>query len=54
MDSYQLMNSGKENVNIQISLFYFSFESHIMTNLGEKLTDEELDEIVRETYVGEG
>ena len=26
---------------------------HVMTNLGDNLTDEELDEMIRETYINE-
>lgn len=55
LDSYQLLNCGKrrsrtdEKVLISILL-----QSHIMTNLGEKLTDEEIDEMMRVVDSGVG
>ena len=39
-------------LTFQIYLFYF--QSHVMTNLGEKLTDEEVDEMIREADIDGG
>ncbi len=54
MDFYQLLNFGKGKTNIQIYLFCFFFKSHVMTNLGEKFTDEEVDELIREADIDGG
>jgi hypothetical protein len=54
MDLYQLLNFGKGKTNIQIYLFCFFFKSHVMTNLGEKFTDEEVDELIREADIDGG
>ena len=35
-------------------LFNISIHSHVMTNLGEKLTDEEVDEMIREADIDGG
>ena len=53
MDSSQLLNSGRTremNVSVQRHLCF----SHVMTNLGEKLTDEEVDEMIREADIDGG
>jgi hypothetical protein len=52
MDLYQLLNFGKERSDLY-HLFLSNF-SHVMTNLGEKLTDEEVDEMIREADIDGG
>ena len=52
MDLYQLLNFGKYFPHLLVhSPFHFS---HVMTNLGEKLTDEEVDEMIREADIDGG
>jgi hypothetical protein len=54
MDLYQLLNFGKRKKKLETyGLIYFS-SSHVMTNLGEKLTDEEVDEMIREADIDGG
>ena len=53
MDLSQRLNSGKTRemkVSVQRHLCF----SHVMTNLGEKLTDEEVDEMIREADIDGG
>lgn len=55
MDSYQLINFGNEKIKLTYEYIYsVVFQSHIMTNLGEKLTDEEINEMIREADIDEG
>jgi Ca2+-binding EF-hand superfamily protein len=54
MDLYQLLNSGKTKTLIINSSFFKIIFSHVMTNLGEKLTDEEVDEMIREADIDGG
>jgi calmodulin len=37
-----------------MNLLILCFSSHVMTNLGEKLTDEEVDEMIREADIDGG
>ncbi len=50
---YQLLNFGKTKKNAHTSQDDL-FSSHVMTNLGEKLTDEEVDEMIREADIDGG
>ena len=54
MDLSQLLNFGRGGGgNVSHVLSSISF-SHVMTNLGEKLTDEEVDEMIREADIDGG
>ncbi len=50
---YQLLNSGMIRIYSRKIIRFFS-SSHVMTNLGEKLTDEEVDEMIREADIDGG
>jgi Ca2+-binding EF-hand superfamily protein len=55
MDLYQLLNFGKRKKKLTYKYIYSAFfQSHIMTNLGEKLTDEEIDQMIREADIDGG
>ena len=55
MDLFLLLNFGKtkQRVNQYIFSTWIPFR-HVMTNLGEKLTDEEVDEMIREADIDGG
>lgn len=52
MDLFQLLNSGEDLLSALLTMTPSS--SHVMTNLGEKLTDEEVDEMIREADIDGG
>ena len=53
MDLSLPLNFGRFIYLFSILLSFVSF-SHVMTNLGEKLTDEEVDEMIREADIDGG
>ena len=54
MDSSQLLNFGPSLLLSSLADPILLFR-HVMTNLGEKLTDEEVDEMIREADIdGDG
>ena len=52
--NYDLCSYSYVLVEVAYS-FHLVFRRHVMTNLGEKLTDEEVDEMIREADIdGDG
>ncbi len=52
MDLFQPLNFGRRKSFLFLHSHFSS--SHVMTNLGEKLTDEEVDEMIREADIDGG
>ena len=50
-----LVDRWLAHLSLSFFLSFGRFVSHVMTNLGEKLTDEEVDEMIREADIdGDG